>query len=130
MEFMAPIFDRISFMHVRIANSGHIQAAIGDEPERPRFATGDRNYLEDFKVMWKRAMRGWLKNAKFGDYLIFCPELLSRQHYYARTFQDPQGQFKEESDRYAEALRYQKIARECFDEICGAVQSRKLPRNF
>jgi hypothetical protein len=114
MEFMAPIFDRISFLHARIASPGHIQAAIGSEGERPSFATGDINYLADFKALWTRAMQGWLKSAKPGDYLIFCPELLSRQHYYAKTFQGPDGKFHEESDRYAEAIRYQTIARECF----------------
>lgn len=45
---------------------------------------------------------------------FFCPELLSRRYYYARTSPDVTGVFHEESDCYAEALACLRIATECF----------------
>ncbi len=116
LEFMAPIFDRIRFMHARIGSPGHIQMPVGDGSGRPPHATGETDYLADFRRLWTRAFTGFLRHAAPGDFLIFCPELLSRRYYYARTFPDAAGVHHEESDRYAEALAYQRIARECFAE--------------
>jgi len=114
MAFMAPIFDRIRFMHARISSPGNIQMPVGNGRERPPEASGEIDYLADFKTLWTRAMAGFLKSAAPGDFFIICPELLSRHHYYARTFPDAAGVLHEESDRYAEALTYAHIAKECF----------------
>jgi hypothetical protein len=59
-------------------------------------------------------MRGFLKHARPGDVLPFCPELLAGTYYYARLFPDAHGRLVEESDRYAQALLYQQIARDCW----------------
>lgn len=115
LDFLAPVMDRIAFMHARIGTPGHIQAAVGQATGRPATAVGDIDFLADFKTMWTQAMRGFKERAGPGDYLIFCPELLSRQHYYARCFPGPDGSPREESDRYAEALLYLEIARECWE---------------
>ncbi|MEI7909539.1 MAG: hypothetical protein WCK77_07870 [Verrucomicrobiota bacterium] len=114
IAFMAPIFERIRFMHARIGSPGHIQMPVGDGSIRPLQASGEIDYLADFKQLWTRAMVGFLTTAGPGDFLIVCPELLSRRYYYARTFPDPAGVLHEESDRYAEALTYIRIASECF----------------
>lgn len=119
LEFMAPIFDRIRFMHARIGSPGNIQMPVGDGTGRPPQATGEVDYLADFKCLWTRAMAGFLKAAAPGDFLILCPELLSRRYYYARTFADAAGVMREESDRYAEALTYARIGRECFAAAAG-----------
>ena len=74
------------------------------------------NFLMDHREMWTRAMRGFLSSAKPGDYLVLAPEILSPRIYYARKFAAPDGSLKEESDRYAQALVYARIARECFEE--------------
>jgi hypothetical protein len=115
MEFMEPIFDRVAFIHARIGSPGQIQVAIGTANGRPATAVGDLNFLDHYKTMWTRAMRGFRQQAGPGDTLVFCPELLSRQHYYARCFPDTNGQPVEESDRYAEACLYLEIARGCWD---------------
>lgn len=117
LEFMAPIFERVGFIHGRIASPGCIQVPIGhDINSRPLQAHGKIDYLCHFKELWTRAMVGFLKRARSGDVLIFAPELLSGVHYYARSFPNASGQMVEESDRYAQALLFKELARACFAE--------------
>jgi hypothetical protein len=116
-DFLQPIFDRVGHMHGRIASPGNIQAPIESTHGIPKMAAvGEVDYLSHFKEMWKRSMAGFKKNAGSGDVLIFCPELLRSGFYYARVFPDANGNLVEESDRYAEALMYVEIARECFKD--------------
>ena len=119
LAFMEPIFARVGLMHGRIASPGCIQVPVdADLHARPRQAHGVVNYLEHFKDLWTCAMAGFLSGAEQGDVLIFAPELLAGTHYYARMFSDAFGVLTEESDRYAQALLYLRVARECF----GAAQ--------
>jgi hypothetical protein len=114
LDFMQPIFDRVGFIHGRVSSPGCMQVPVDNGVGRPRQAHGTVDYLEHFRQMWTRAMSGFLRSASNGDYMIFAPELLSGTYYYARLFPDAQGALVEESDRYKEALVYQRIARECF----------------
>ena len=114
MEFMAPVFDRIGFMHGRIASPGSMQMPIDDASTRPAAATGVADYFADFRAMWTRAMRGFQSHAGPGDVLVFAPEILAPTYYYARVFRDSGGRFVEESDRYAQALLYRRVALDCF----------------
>lgn len=116
LGFMEPIFARVGFMHGRISSPGNIQVPVEANAARPRQAHGGTNYLEHYRELWTRAMLGFLRAAKPGDYLIFAPELLSGLHYYARLFPNARGELVEESDRYEQALIYKQIARECFAE--------------
>ena len=116
MEFMAPIFDRIGFMHGRIASPGHMQVPIDKTNSRPAAAVGVVDYFADFRTIWARAMRGFRNHAGPGDVLVFAPELLGGAHYYARLFPGSDGMVAEESDRYAQALLYAKIARCLFED--------------
>jgi hypothetical protein len=119
LAFMEPIFQRIGFLHGRVASPGCMQVPIGDDfNSRPAQAHGVVNFVEHFRELWTRAMRGFLASAGAGDVLIFAPELLSGEHYYARMFPDPGGQLAEECDRYAQALLYKKLARICFQHAC------------
>lgn len=113
LDFMAPIFERVGFIHGRIAAPGYMQAPIESADVRPRMAVG-ADYLAHFKEMWRRAMAGFKTNANTGDIFIFAPELLRSDIYYARVFPDNTGQLREESDRYHEALEYAIIARGIF----------------
>jgi len=108
LAFMEPIFERVGFLHARIASPGCIQVPI--DP------AGPTSYLRHFKELWTRAMLGFLRNAGPGDVLIFAPELLASTHFYARVFPNASGQFVEESDRYAQALIYKDLAHACFAE--------------
>jgi hypothetical protein len=115
LAFMAPIFERVGFVHGRIASPGCMQVPIGrDINSRPPQAHGSIDYLVHFKELWTRAMLGFLRHANSGDVLIFAPELLPGTHYYARLFPNASGQMVEESDRYAQALLYKDLAYACF----------------
>jgi len=117
LKFMEPIFSRIGYIHGRVASPGCIQVPIdSDLSARPRQAHGAVNYLDHFKELWTRAMRGFLGNAQPGDVLVFAPELLAGNIYYARLFPDKDGLLTEESDRYAQALLLKDVARACFNE--------------
>jgi hypothetical protein len=110
LDFMQPIFDRTGFMHGRIAAPGYMQAPIESPDQTPAMALGV-NYLAHFKEMWRRAFAGFKQNAGPGDLLIFAPELLRPDIYYARVFPGAKGKLTEETDRYAQAKLYQQIAR-------------------
>jgi len=114
LDFLQPVFDRVGFMHGRIAAPGFMQAPIIDISSKPLMALGV-DYLAHFKEMWTRSMRGFKSNAKPGSVLIFAAELLRPDIYYARVFPAADGQLHEESDRYAQALLYKDIARQCFE---------------
>jgi hypothetical protein len=116
LAFMEPIFARTGFLHGRIASPGCMQVGIDDVDSRPAQAHGVVNYLDHFRELWTRAMRGFLRSAEAGDVLIFAPELLSGTHYYARMFPDSNGRPIEESDRYAQALLLKELARACFED--------------
>lgn len=109
LAFLAPVFERVRFIHGRIGNPGSIQVDIGD-------GTQDLPYLSHFKEMWTRSFAGFLKTAQPGDYFCFAPELLSSEIFYARTFKDASGQYVEEGDRWQQALLYNRIAQECFEQ--------------
>lgn len=125
LAFMQPIFERMAFIHGRIASPGCIQVPIGpDLRTRPLQAHGVVNYLDHFKQLWTAAMTGFLRSAVPGDVLPFAPELLPCTHYYARMFPNAAGDMEEESDRYAQARLYQEIARSCFAEaVVGSISS-------
>jgi hypothetical protein len=97
-----------------------MQMPVTDTTARPAAASGVTDYFADFRRMWTRAMRGFLDHAKAGDILIFAPELLAGTYYYARLFPDVHGKLVEEIGRYQQALLYQRIARDCFAQACGA----------
>ena len=112
---MQPIFDRVGFIHARIASPGCIQVPIGsDINARPLQAHGVVDYLNHFKQLWTAAMSGFLSKAGPGDILPFAPELLPGTHYYARLFSNDAGTLEEESDRYGQALLYREIALDSF----------------
>jgi hypothetical protein len=117
LDFLEPVFTRVGFLHGRIASSGCMQVPIdADLRARPAQAHGVADYLEHFRQLWTRAMLGFLSIAQPGDVLIFAPELLAGTYYYARKFPNHAGRLDEELDRYAQALLYRDLARECFAE--------------
>ena len=103
LEFIAPVMDRVAFLHGRIGNPGCMQVNVGEGEEK------DQPYVTHFRAMWTASMRGFLARAKAGDILPFASELLAPGIFYARTFGG-----KEESDRWKQSLVLCRIARECF----------------
>lgn len=104
LAFIAPVIERVRFLHGRIASPGCIQvvagAAAGEEPL----------YVEHFRAMWTAVFRAFQRDAEAPPFICFTPELLGPDIYYARTFGG-----NEESDRWQESLLLARIARQCFD---------------
>lgn len=107
-DFIAPVFDRVRFMHARIGNPGSIQVDIGDGKNQV--------YVDHFREMWTRAFAGFLKSAQPGDYLCFTMELLQSDIFYARLIKNEKGEKVEEGDRWQQALLYTQISKECWEE--------------
>lgn len=116
LAFIAPVLERVRFLHGRIGNPGSIQVDIGDGDERRH------PYVAHFRAMWTAACAGFLAAAAPGDYLCFTPELLAPGIYYAREFPVPGGGIREESDRWEQSLVLRRIARECFDAAAGSLR--------
>ena len=92
LAFMEPIFARTGFLHGRVSSPGCMQVPIAAGfNSRPPQAHGAVDYLDHFKQLWTRAMRGFLRAAHPGDVLVFAPELLSGTYYYARMFPTASG---------------------------------------
>jgi sugar phosphate isomerase/epimerase len=104
LAFIAPVLERVRFMHGRIGNPGSIQVNIGNGDVRAH------PYVAHFRTLWTAAFRGFLGAALPGDYFLFVPELLSPRIYYAR----PVAPGVEESDRWEQSLVLKRIAEECF----------------
>ncbi len=107
-DFIAPVFERVRFVHARIGNPGSIQVDIADGKNQV--------YVDHFREMWTRAFTGFINSAAPGDFLCFTVELLQSDIFYARVVKNAQGQWVEEGDRWQQALLYTDIAKECWQE--------------
>lgn len=117
LAFMQPIFERVGFLHGRVASPGCMQVPISQPfSARPPQAHGLVNYQQHFQELWAHAVRGFLHSAGAGDVLIFAPELLDGSYYYARQFPGADGELSEECDRYAQAMLYQQWIRDIFSQ--------------
>jgi len=112
MHYAQSVFDRTRFLHGRIGSPGSMQTDIGATFEDAIL----RENVQHIAMMWTASMGGFLKDAKFGDVLVFAPEILPASAHYARTFPDTNGRPREETDRWHQALIYKQIAEYCFAE--------------
>jgi hypothetical protein len=109
LAFIAPVIERVRFLHGRIGNPGCIQVGIdADAPEKPL-------YVRHFEELWTASFRGFLLSAAPGDRICFTPELLGPEIYYARTFPNHEKN-EEESDRWEQSLVLNRIAERCFEQ--------------
>lgn len=100
--FIAPVIDRVRFLHGRIASPGCMQVAV-DVTEQP-----EPVYTTHFRQLWTACFRAFMQAEPAGA-ICFTPELLGPDIFYARVFQQ-----KEESDRWEQSLVLKRIAEECF----------------
>jgi hypothetical protein len=110
LAFIAPVLERVRFLHGRIGNPGCIQVDIedGDTTRHP--------YVAHFKQLWAASFQAFLANAVPGDYICFTPELLASGIYYARTFKTHSGETFCENNRWQQSLVLANIGRKCFAE--------------
>ncbi|MEP4531718.1 MAG: hypothetical protein ABJ004_01440 [Cyclobacteriaceae bacterium] len=115
LDFIAPVLDRVRFIHARIGNPGCIQVDIGNGKIQP--------YIEHFKQFWIRSFQGFLKSAEPGDYICFTPELLPSEYFYAQLIPNANGNLIEAGDRWQQALLYCDLARECWGVATSGASS-------
>lgn len=108
LAFVAPVMERVSFMHGRIGDSGCIQVLVNDA------FSDTRPFVEHFRRMWTMAFRGFLKSAQPGDYICFSPELLGPEFCYQRMIHSANDAWVEEGNRWEQTIRLTDIAKNCF----------------
>ena len=119
LDRLAPVFEKVGYMHARVGNAGHIQRPLND----PTMKTA----LAHFAEMWTRSMTGFIRGAAPGDVLVFAPELLQPSINYAPLAQGSDGQWDEMSDRWLEAIELGRMARECFERAQSLVAAGRSP---
>ncbi len=108
LEFIAPVLDRVRYIHARIGDSGSIQVGL-KTPDMER-------HIAVFESVWTRAMQGFLSTAESSEVLSFVPELLHSSIGYARVFPNASGAYVEESDRWLESWQLAELGKQCFDK--------------
>jgi hypothetical protein len=116
LDRLAPVFERVRFMHGRIGNAGSMQVPVG-------IGGRDEPHLGHFKAMWGRCFAGFLAHAGRNERLPFLPELLPAvahdagapiyMEYAAQTLR-ADGSLDETADRWEQALLLMRLAGELF----------------
>ena len=109
--FIAPVLQRVRFLHGRIGNPGCMQVEIGEGD------LVDHPYVAHFRQLWTAVFEGYIA-ANDQASVWFTPELLAPSIYYARTFRG-----SEESDRWQQSLVLRSIAKECFADALQRAQA-------
>lgn len=104
---MRPVFERVSFLHLRVSSGAFGQLTASDPAEA--------QHLAIFRRMWMESIGGFLLTARSGDYLPALCELLPARTFYPKMIVGPDGTPREESDRWTEAAFLTEQARACFD---------------
>lgn len=113
VAFITPVLERTRYMHGRIGTSSMMQAPLAlaqDGPARGHFET-----------LWRAAFAGYRRSGA-GTAFIFAPELLPRSinhqgvahHLNYALVSNAGGAWREQTDRWAEALELCELARAWF----------------
>jgi len=106
-DFIAPVFERVRFMHGRIGNGGCMQIDI----TRPDMEVN----IKYFREMWIRSLLGFLRSASPGDYIIFAPELLGYSSHYVLQYYH-EGSKHQDGNRVEQAMAYKQLVESCWQE--------------
>lgn len=105
---LAPVFARTRFLHLRVSSNAFGQVSASDAAEA--------RHTDYYRRMWTAACEGFLRSAGPGDYMAVHPELLPARAFYPKMVVGPDGEWREESDRWTEARLLIDIAEQCFAE--------------
>lgn len=105
---LAPVFERTRFLHLRVSSNAFGQVTASDSAEA--------RHTDYYRRMWTAACEGFLRSAEPGDYMAAHPELLPARACYPKMVPGPDGEMREESDRWIEARHLIDIAEQCFAE--------------
>ena len=114
LDLMAPVFERVRYLHGRIGTSGCIQVDIGDGRSE------GQPHVDHFRSLWTRAAAGFIAGAAADPVpppdlqLGFAPELLPNEFGYAIKVPNAHGEPEELGDRWQQALVLTDLAEECF----------------
>jgi hypothetical protein len=114
LDALAPVLERTRYLHGRVATAGVIQVDVADgsDPDHPS--------LTHFRALWTRAFAGYITTAaddpvpSSGNAIGFAPELLPAEFGYAVTCRGGDGELREGSDRWDQALVLADVAATCF----------------
>ena len=118
LDRLAPVIERVRYLHGRIASQGCVQVDVGD-------GRSDDAPVSHFREIWTRVFRGFIAGAADdpvpapGLEIGFAPELLPGEFGYARFVPGPDGSLREEGDRWEQALVLTRIATESFAVAAG-----------
>lgn len=112
LERLRPVTDRTRFLHGRVSSPGCIQVGVRDGSQEA--------HLDVFRRFWIRSFEGFLAEAAPGEVFGFYPELLPPSYHYARLIPGPDGEPREEADRWEEALALVAVARDCWRQATEA----------
>lgn len=107
LDFMQPVLERVTHFHGRIGTPGAIQTDITGKE--------DSSYVQHFCAIWQRTFNAFQKNAAENTKLVFAPELLFPNIYYAPV--DADGQ--EIGDRWADAQTMCQLVRSCWESAAA-----------
>jgi hypothetical protein len=113
LDRLAPVLARTRFLHGRVSSPGAIQVGVRDG--------ANDAHLQVFRTLWTRSFEGFLADARPGEVFGFYPELLPPAFHYARLIPNGEGGFKEETDRWAEALALVEAAQDCWRNAAANV---------
>jgi len=111
LDFIAPVLERVGFMHGRIGNPGCMQIDLGELSDAERMEP-----VRHFRLMWQRAFCGFARRNGPDASFPFAAELLASDIYYARTFGG-----REESDRWRQSLVVTELARRWYGEAIASL---------
>lgn len=120
LDALTPVFERVRYMHGRIGTPGLIQAALTGPDD-------ERQFVADFREMWRRCAAGFLATAEPGERLLFAPELLPHDatlpdpighHTFYYALEDEAG--GELSDRWVQAFWLFEIMERAMADAAGA----------
>lgn len=119
-EKMRPVFERTRFMHLRVSSNAFGQLTASDPAEE--------RHLDYYRRMWTASFEGFLHSAAPGDYFAVHPELLPARAFYPKMVLGPDGEMREESDRWTESAFLIEVARQCFAEAQAQALLEREPQ--
>ncbi|HMI19723.1 MAG TPA: hypothetical protein VK533_09280 [Sphingomonas sp.] len=105
LAFIAPIVDRVEFMHGRIGDPGCMQVDIG-----PVETAQELPFVQHFRTMCSAVFHSYHRRHGADATFRFAPELLAPAIYYGRTLGG-----RELSDRWSQSMVLTRLARDWFE---------------
>ncbi|HEX7034887.1 MAG TPA: hypothetical protein VF210_03900 [Pseudomonadales bacterium] len=113
---LAPVLERVRFLHARVSSPGCIQIPVDGEARAP--------HVEVFERFWTHSFLGYLADPGADETIGVYPELLPAAFHYARLVPGPDGKLREETDRWQQALRLIDLARRWWERAVAASSGR------